>query len=455
MIRGAWTRWKSRWGSMRTLHDERGRLVWSVMLEALRDRRARRGRVHERPAAAPPAPGPQETGRWIAAVYAKEMLEAVRDRRTLVVMIVLPAVFMPLATLGIPYLAQRQQHRLQSVTPNVAVVGEAPGLIHTAYTTGLITPVRARDPVDALRRRRVLAVLRIPPRFDAILARDGQAHVGLLYDTSDPESVAARGRVVELISRYSQQIVARRLAARHLNPRDLLPVVLDERNVATERQLSGLLLASLLPFFIAMWAVVGGMSVAVDLAAGEKERGTLESLLVTPPSREAIVIGKFLSVITASMGAVIVVLITMMISLRWGYPYLLHTTKKLDVSLPLGTAVVMLGVALLFSALVSAIQLAISIFARSPREAHQYITPLYFVTVLPALAVQFISEWQRSGWAYLVPALNAFFAFRELLLGTVNWGHLVLAAVSSAFYAALALEVAIALTSRESVIFRT
>jgi sodium transport system permease protein len=115
----------------------------------------------------------------------------------------------------------------------------------------------------------------------------------------------------------------------------------------------------------------------------------------------------------------------------------------------------MLGIALLFSALVSAIQLALSVYARSPREAQQYITPLYFVTVLPALAIQFVSEWQRSAWTYLTPVLNAFFVFRELLLGTLNWGHLLLAAVSCALYTALALEVAVAFFGRESVIFRS
>ncbi len=401
------------------------------------------------------SPSRDQAWGWVRAIFGKEMLETIRDRRTLLVMIILPAVFMPLATLGIPYLAQRQQHVIQAVTPKVAITGGSSGLIHLAYTSKLIDPVQAKDPDAALRSRRVLAVLKIPPGFDQIIARDGQAHVGVLYDESDTESVAARGRVVDLISRYSQQVVAARLIARHINPRDLLPVVLDQRSVATQRELSGQLLASLLPFFIAMWAVVGGMSVAVDTAAGEKERGTLESLLVTPPSRESMVLGKFLSVVMASMGSVIVVLITMMLSLRWGYPYLLHTTAKLDVSLPIGTAVVMLGVGLLFSALVSAVQLSISIFARTPKEAQQYLTPLYFITVLPALAVQFVSEWQRTIWAYLTPVLNTFFAFRELLLGTVNWGHLALAAISCAFYAALALEIAVVLMSRESVIFRT
>ena len=417
------------------------RAAWSWLRGAGGDARAR-SRSHE-------------TGAWIRGVYVKETLEAFRDRRSLLVMVVLPALIMPVVTLGIPYLEQRQQHQIKTVTPEVAVVGQAPNLIHLAYTSRLIKPVQAGDPEKALRERRVLAVLKIPPNFDRLVARDMQTHVGVLYDASNTESVAARARVVDLISRYSQAVVARRLIARHINPRDLLPVVLDDRNVATERQLSGLLLASLLPFFIAMWATVGGMSLAVDEAAGEKERGTLESLLVTPPSREAIVLGKFLSVLTASVGAVVVVVIAMMISLRWGYPYVLHTTQKLNVSLPMGTAAVLLGIAVLFAALMSGVQLMMSIYAKSPREAQTFITPLYFITVLPALAVQYITDWQASSWAYLAPVLNSFFAFRELLLGTVNWGHLALAAVSSAFYAALAVEGAIALMSRESVIFRT
>ena len=400
-------------------------------------------------------PASQPIGPDVRAVYAKETLDALRDRRTLMVMILLPAIVMPIATLGIPYLEQRQQHALRTSTPSVAIVGQAAGLVHLAYTTKLIHPVTTKDPVKALRAREVLAVLRIPPGMEASLARDAQVHVVIQYDASDAESAAARDKVVALISRYSQQVVARRLLARRINPADLLPVVLDERNVATERQLSGLLLAGLLPFFIAMWAVVGGMSVAVDLAAGEKERGTLESLLVTPPSREAIVVGKFLAVLTASVGAVVIVVSTMMLSLRWGYPYLLHTSKKLDVSLPLGTAVVLLAIALLFSALVSAIQLAVSIYARSPREAQQYVTPLYFAIVMPALAVQFISEWQSTSWVYLMPVLNTFFSFRELLLGTINWAHLALTSVSCVFYASLVLELAVAFFSRESVIFRT
>ena len=396
-----------------------------------------------------------EAGAWIKAVYLKETLEAFRDRRSLLVMIVLPAFIMPAVTLGIPYLEQRQQHQISTTTPEVAIVGQAPDLVHLAYTSKLFTPVHTGDAAKALRERRVLAVLEIPPKFEQLVAREAQVHVGVLYDASNPESVAARARVVELISRYSQTVVARRLIARRINPKDLLPVVMDARNVATQRQLSGMLLASLLPFFIAMWAVVGGMSLAVDEAAGEKERGTLESLLLTPPSREAIVVGKFLSVLSASVGAVIVVVVAMVVSLRWGYPYVLHTSQKLDVSLPVGTAGVMLGVAVLFAALMSGVQLSLSIYAKSPREANQFITPLYFVTVIPALAVPYITEWQQSAGTYVLPVLNSFFTFRELLLGTTNWGHLALAAVSSAFYAALAVESAIMLMSRESVIFRT
>ena len=84
------------------------------------------------------------------------------------------------------------------------------------------------------------------------------------------------------------------------------------------------------------------------------------------------------------MGGVAIVLITMMASLRWGYPYLLHSAAKMDVSLPMGTAIIMLAIAALFCALVSAIQLAVSTYARSPREAQQFASrPSTSSMVLP------------------------------------------------------------------------
>jgi sodium transport system permease protein len=114
----------------------------------------------------------------------------------------------------------------------------------------------------------------------------------------------------------------------------------------------------------------------------------------------------------------------------------------------------MLAVSVLFAALMSAVQLALSIYARSPREAQQYITPLYFLTILPALLVQFFNDWSNRAWSYAVPVLNAFFTFHQLLLGTLNWSHLLIAALTSACYASLALWLATALMNREGVIFR-
>src|SRR5207302_1139786 len=131
------------------------------------------------------------------AVYAKEMLESLRDRRTLLVMILLPALVVPLATLGIPYLEQRQQRVLQTATPAVAIVGQDDGLLRLARATRLIRPVRAPDPLRALRERRVLAVVRLPSGVEAVVARDGQVRVGIQYDASDAESTAARGNVLD------------------------------------------------------------------------------------------------------------------------------------------------------------------------------------------------------------------------------------------------------------------
>src|SRR5262249_35377489 len=129
-------------------------------------------RARGTPGEAPPAASRRAMGPYVRIVYLKELLEALRDRRTLLVTILFRAGIMPAAPLGIPYLEQRQARQLRTSIPSVAIVGEASALVPLAYTAKLIRPVTTSDPVRALRERRVLAVLRLPAGMEAALARD-------------------------------------------------------------------------------------------------------------------------------------------------------------------------------------------------------------------------------------------------------------------------------------------
>ncbi len=386
----------------------------------------------------------------IGVVFRKEMVESFRDRRTVIVALLLPVVMMPVVTVGIPLLAQRQQQTLRRALPTVAIVGGevAPDLVAMGRKNQLFTPVRLAQPRAALERGEVGAVLEIPADFKRLL-RIGQAEVTLLYDEGEAQSRLARARVLELIANYSVRVTEERIRARGLTERDLAPIDIRDKNIADERRLGGLLLAGILPFFIAVWALLGGQYAALDLGAGERERRTLEALLVTPPSRWVLAAGKFLAITAASMAAVLMVMLTTLITMRLGAAWGVAGLQKTLLVPPAGTAVLIVLIALTLGAFLSALQLALSIVARSVREAQQFFTPLYVLLTLPAIAAQFLESWQRSAWTYVVPGLNAVFSLRQLLIGRPDWVHLLLTAGTTLTYAAFCLFLAVRFLTQE------
>ncbi len=389
-------------------------------------------------------------------VLRKEGLEALRDRRTVIVAVLLPVVMTPLVTLGIPFLTQREVERVQQAPAKVAIRGQsnAPDLVAFGVARHLIAPVAGARPEEQLARREVDAVLDIPPTF-ANRLRAGRASVEVIYDTSHTGSRLARQRLLELIASYSVHLTEGRLRARGLQARDLAPIDVTVRDIADERRLGGALLAGLLPFIISLWAVLGGQNAALDVGVGEKERQTLDALLVVPSPRWTIAIGKVLAVGAASMFAVVVVIITTLVSLRIGAAWGLRELQRSSVGISISAAAGLLVVAAVLVAFLSCVQLALSFFARGIREAQQYFTPLYLFLVVPAMVAPFLEGWEYSTWTYAVPALNAAFAFRGLLLGTLERSALALTVLSLAAYATVSLALLVRLLQRETVVARS
>ena len=267
--------------------------------------------------------------------------------------------------------------------------------------------------------------------------------------------MVARQRLAELVGSYTILVTEGRLRAKGLTREDLAPIEVRERNVADERRLGGVLLAGLLPFFISIWAVLGGQHAALDLGAGEKERRTLEAILVSPPSRWQLSMGKFLAVTVASLAAVLMVIVVTLVTLRLGASWELAELHRTAVVISLGPAVLLILVAVLLVAMLSAVQLALSFYARGVREAQQYFTPVYLILSLPAMAAPFLEGWEQHWATYLAPGLNAVFVFRGLLLGSLSWSALALTVISTAVYTAAALAVAVWMLSREPALARS
>jgi len=387
--------------------------------------------------------------RAIRTVFRKELLETLRDRRTVIVAILLPIVMTPVLTVGIPLLAHRQQLQLQDAPVPVVIRGEsfAPELVAFGRNRDFIRPVVLAYPNEALARHQIDAIVDIPPSFGKKL-RKGRAAITVIYDESNIASRIAQRRIQELIAAYSVRLTEGTLRARGLELQDLTPIDVVAKSIADDRRFGGALLAGLLPFLISLWAVLGGQNTALDVGVGEKERLTLDSLLVAPAPRWTLGIGKFLAVSATAMFSVVVVVATTLVSLRLGagtgVPELARSSVALSWSIVAG----ILLIALVQVAFLSSVLLALSLLARGLREAQQYFTPLYLFLVFPAMLASFLEEWERTAWAYMVPALNAAFAFRGLLLGMLAHSSLIVTVATQIAGTALGLWAIIRLLER-------
>lgn len=402
-----------------------------------------------RPPAPPPLRGAALGAVW--TIFRKELLETLRDRRTIIVAILLPILMTPVLTVGIPYLVHRQQLQLQDAPVPVAIRGRsfASELVAFGIGRNFIRPLTVADPREALARHQIEAVIEIPPNFRATL-RAGRASIEVLYDESSIASRLAQRRIQEFIAAYSIGLTEGRLRSRGLDLRDLTPIDMVATNIADERRFGGALLAGLLPFLISLWAVLGGQNTALDVGVGEKERQTLETLLVAPAPRWTIGIGKFLAVGAAAMFSVVVVVVATFGSLRLGAAGGLPELARASVALSWSVAGGILLVAVVEVAFLSSVLLALSLLARGLREAQQHFTPLYLFLVFPAMVASFLEEWERSTWTYMIPALNAAFAFRGLLLGTLARSALVVTIATLAIGTAVGLWMVVRLLELET-----
>lgn len=361
----------------------------------------------------PRPPDIPRLGRWWRAVMSvarKEMVETLRDRRTLVAAVLLPAVLMPLVVLAMPLLARQQEERLRDRPARIAVEGGDPaGLIAHGFDERAFNLVSTPVPRAALLRGEI----------DALLIDEGPPGarprvVAVLFDETRPASRSAVQKVAQVAAGLALRDLKASARRRGVDPAQLVPVVLEPRNIASPQRMGGALLGTALPFFLAVWLLLGGQYAALDVGVGERERGSLDALLVTPPSRSAIIGGKFLAVLAPAVLAVLVMLAAGAVSARLGAPLLSDTPVAVTLPLPAAARLLIVGIAL--GGLLSAAQLAVSLAARTLREAQQAFTGLYLVVAVPVMLVPFLGD-PAAPWVAFVPVLNVALAFRGILVG--------------------------------------
>jgi sodium transport system permease protein len=346
-------------------------------------------------------------------VFSKEIRENLRDKRTLINALVTGPLIAPLMFVMIMNVVISRQLDQAEAPLELPVIGagNAPNLLEALRQQGFDPQPPVADPVTAVRKRDAAAVLRIPADFGKSWAKGDPAQVELYYDSSRRDLQQPMKRLQAMLERYSRLNGAMRLVARGLSPALAAPVVVAERDQSTPRSRAGALF-SILPYFFVLTVFIGGMYLAIDLTAGERERQSLEPLFANPVARWRILLGKIGAICTFSVSSLLICVTAFTLAGR------LIPTEKLGMDLGLGplfaleVVVLMLPLVLLLAAL----QTLVAAFSRTYREAQTYLGILMVVPALPSVLLS-VTPVKTAAWMYSVPLLSQQVGITEMLMG--------------------------------------
>ena len=347
---------------------------------------------------------------WI--VLRKELRDALRDRRTLFMVLLSSVAVGPLVLVLLSGLVSGMEQRAETREVMVAGIEHAPTLRnYLERQTYRVLPAPA-DHVQQLQSNRLgEPVLVIEPGFEAALASGEPARIEIVGSSANPRASAGLSRVMRLLSGFQQEQATLRLAWRGVAPSALQSLRIDERDLATPAARAAQW-ATLVPFFVLMAVLYGALNAALDTTAGERERGSLEPLLMNPAPRAALVLGKWAAVAAVAM----LIALLSCASFLPGQWLLRSDTLAAMFRFGVVEGAMFLLLLLPLAGALSAVLMAIAIRCRSFKEAQANATALVLaVSLLPLMTL--LNQEGEAAWFLWVPALAQITLMGRVLKG--------------------------------------
>jgi sodium transport system permease protein len=360
---------------------------------------------------------------WLI-ILIKELTDMIRDRRTIFMMVVMPLVVIPLLATAAIKLTQSQIEKAKDKELRVAVIGEtaAPELFErlSKEENFFLVTMTNGDSARAMTAEQTLdGVVIIPQDFSEFVEGDKQATIRLIFKSSESLN-AARRRIEAIIDQYDREIVNERIGRLQLDETLFDAIAIEREDVASTEEKFAENAGGFLPYIFIIFGFMGSIYPALDLGAGEKERGTLETILSSPASRFDIVMGKFLVVVLFSIATAFLAMLGVLIMVYQFLPTIETniTQTVMDMLGPRRIFIIM-SMVLPVSAFFSAVALAISIFARSFKEAQSMMAPLNIIIILPAM-IGMLPGFELSAVTAAIPILNLSLATKAILGGSAD-----------------------------------
>ncbi len=390
-------------------------------------------------------------------IFRKEFTDTIRDRRTLFMMIVFPLLLVPALMIVVTNIQMSSMKKAEEKVLRIALVSRAnaPGLV--AALTGrsdlrIITGIPADSMEVLIARDSIDAAVVIAPDFDAAVAGMTSGTIKLFYKSSDDFDMVKR-RLSGVIGSYEKQLVAGRFAKLKIDAGIVNPVKIEEHDVASMKERIGKSVGGMVPYLFVIFCFMGSMYPAIDLAAGEKERGTMETLLTAPVSRFQILLGKFAVVVLTGLLSAAVSIFGILLAVRQISKIPPEVLSAVMAILDGQTVLLVLSLLFPLTVFFAAFLLSVSVFAKSYKEAQSMISPLMIVVILPVMIGLFPGVALDPVTA-VIPVLNVSLATKEIIAGTIKTGLLLEVYASLFLLAGLSLFGCARWFEREETIFR-
>ncbi|WNO61225.1 ABC transporter permease [Rheinheimera sp. MMS21-TC3] len=397
-------------------------------------------------------------------VYFKELTELMRDKKTLIFVILLPVFIFPVifGVMGLVLssttnTAMKAEHRYAIVNPEQAAEFSESLYYHKNFKKVETDLVDAEALAQAIRDDKFDVAIVIPADFSSKRQQVEQATWQIIYNQSSQFDFMYQ-YFDQLVADYNEKLQRESLTKLKVDPSKLAaiikPVAIEKQDTAAKRENIGEKFGALIAYILIPLCLLGASYPAIDMGAGEKERGTLETLLICPISRVSIVLGKFFTVLTTGLVGALITVASFGI---WGA--VIGSFAGMDIVQEAMSAIAVTELILIFSLLLpisavfAALLLAISIYARTFKEAQNYISPLSIMIFLPLVAAMMPGVELTTKTA-LVPIMNVALAIKELIKGTAEYGLLALIFGSTILLAGIAISFCVHWFQQEKVLFR-
>ena len=350
-------------------------------------------------------------------ILKKELKDCFRDRRTLLLSVLLPILLMS----GLVFFNENIMNHGEGESYTIAIQEGTLSVVEAIFVEGTLTFEEVTDVKQTVTDAKVEAGLILPINFIEMIQNEQNPPVQILADAFSANGSFAASQLEIGLATLSRQQIMNTLVSENIDPAILQPFSIEHIQTV-EGNDSIMMTTYLISLMIAITVFAGAYPAASDLLAGEKERKTMEALLMTPVNRFTLLFSKWLTLVIIASITGIITLIVLATEIYF-------FTENLKASLQFGDDFMIIALVcciaiISYSTLVAALLLLASLLAKTIKESQSYISPLMMLTMIPAMFMVSLGVNELTTTHFIVPVLNIFAIFKEVLLGIIDYSHI-------------------------------